>query len=109
MPHEVLDGRSVRHHFACAVAGFLQLERTMRILRRVTAATAGIIIAAITGCANPRTQANIITSLNDAANEITGLKNDMAQLQTQVDSLRTMVMQQDSLISRIAAVNNIPR
>src|SRR6478752_4309616 len=59
-----------------------------------------VIVAGTASCANPRTEANVATALNDAANEISGLKNDMALLQTQVDSLRTMVMQQDSLINR---------
>ena len=70
---------------------------------------AAAIIAGGASCGNPRTEANVATALNDAANEIGGLKNDIAQLQTQIDSLRTIVLQQDSLINRIAAVNNIPR
>jgi len=67
------------------------------------------VVAAGASCANPRTEANVATALNDAANEISGLKNDIALLQIQLDSLRTTVMHQDSLINRIAAVNNIPR
>jgi peptidoglycan hydrolase CwlO-like protein len=70
---------------------------------------AAAIITATASCTSPRAEANMATALNDAANEISGLKNDVAQLQTQIDSLHTMVMQQDSLINRIAAVNNIPR
>ena len=60
------------------------------------------------GCANPRAEANVAQALNDAANEINGLKNDIAQLQTELDSIRTVVIKQDSTITRIAAVNNIP-
>jgi peptidoglycan hydrolase CwlO-like protein len=60
------------------------------------------------GCANPRTETNVAQALNDAANEISGLKNDLADLQTQMDSLRTTVAKQDTLIQRIMAVNNIP-
>jgi hypothetical protein len=76
---------------------------------RIATAIAVAIMAGTASCANPRTEANFATALNDAANEINGLKSDVAQLQTQVDSLHTMLMQQDSLINRIAAVNNIPR
>jgi peptidoglycan hydrolase CwlO-like protein len=65
--------------------------------------------ACLDGCANPRTEANVGQALNDAANEISGLKNDLADLQGQVDSLRTTVAKQDTLIQRIMAVNNIPR
>jgi hypothetical protein len=78
-----------------------------RFLRAATAGAAVVLSAA--SCANPRTQANIAAALSDAADEISGLKNDIAQLQTQLDSLRATVAHQDTLINRIAAVNNIPR
>jgi peptidoglycan hydrolase CwlO-like protein len=63
---------------------------------------------ATTSCANPRAEAAVAQALNDAATEINGLKSDVAQLQTQIDSLHQIVMKQDSTIARIAAVNNIP-
>jgi peptidoglycan hydrolase CwlO-like protein len=59
-------------------------------------------------CANPRTEANVAQALNDAATEISGLKNDISDLQSQMDSLRTILAKQDSTISRIADVNHIP-
>jgi outer membrane murein-binding lipoprotein Lpp len=67
------------------------------------------IVAIVAGCSNPRSEANVAQALNDAANEISGLKNDLAQLQTELDSVRTTVAKQDTLIGRIMAVNNIPR
>jgi septal ring factor EnvC (AmiA/AmiB activator) len=54
-------------------------------------------------CTNPRAEAATAQALNDAANEIGGLKNDVAQLQTDLDSLRTVVAKQDSAISRLVA------
>ena len=62
----------------------------------------------LASCANPRTEANVAQALNDAAGEISGLKNDISDLQSQMDSLRTIVAKQDSTISRIAEVNHIP-
>jgi outer membrane murein-binding lipoprotein Lpp len=62
-----------------------------------------------TACVNPRAEANMAQALNDAANEIGGLKSDIAQLQTDLDSLRQAVAKQDTIISRIAEVNHIPR
>ncbi|HMA24962.1 MAG TPA: hypothetical protein VKP00_13230 [Gemmatimonadaceae bacterium] len=44
-------------------------------------------------------------ALNDAANEIGGLKSDVAQLQTDLDSLRSVVARQDSVINRIVAAS----
>jgi septal ring factor EnvC (AmiA/AmiB activator) len=81
----------------------------MRILRRRTLAVAFAAAAPIfAACGNPRTEANVAQALNDAANEISGLKNDIAQLSTEIDSLRQIVVKQDSNIARIAAANNIP-
>jgi len=68
-----------------------------------------VSLAALSACVNPRTEANVATALNDAANEMAGLKNDLAVLQTQLDSLRGVVAKQDTVIGRLAEVNHIPR
>lgn len=60
------------------------------------------------GCANPRTEANTAQALNDAANEISGLRSDVADLETRLDSLHDIVAHQDTTIRRIAAVYNVP-
>ena len=65
--------------------------------------------AAAASCTTPREQAAVVQALNDAANEIGGLKSDVAQLQSDLDSLRQVVAKQDTIISRIAEVNHIPR
>jgi hypothetical protein len=71
-------------------------------------ALAGSLVL-LPGCVNPRAEANVAAALNDAANEMAGLKNDLATLQTQLDSLRAIVAKQDTVIGRIAEVNHIPR
>jgi len=60
-------------------------------------------------CGNPRNEANIAQALQDAGSEMNSLKGDIAQLQQDMDSLRTVVAKQDSLITRIATVTNVPR
>ena len=62
----------------------------------------------VAACSNPRVNANVAQQLNDAAAEINSLRNDLAQVQGDLDSLRIVVIKQDSTISRIAAVNHIP-
>jgi peptidoglycan hydrolase CwlO-like protein len=62
-------------------------------------------IASSVGCANPRAEAATAQALNDAANEIGGLKNDVAQLQTDLDSLRSVVAKQDTVLTRIVAAS----
>ncbi len=71
--------------------------RTLRLLALV------VSTALVAACTNPRAEAAVAQALNDAANEIGGLKNDIAQLQTDVDSLRQVVARQDSAITRIVA------
>jgi hypothetical protein len=72
----------------------------MRSLRPLFVAAA--LLGAMS-CTNPRAEAATAQALNDAANEIGGLKNDVAQLQTDLDSLRSVVARQDSVLSRIVA------
>jgi len=76
----------------------------MRPLRLLLVSSAALFSAA---CGNPRSEAAVAQALNDAANEIGGLKNDIAQLQTDLDSLRNVVARQDSTITRIVA--GLPR
>jgi len=71
----------------------------MRILRTLLVGS----VALCAGCGNPRAEAATAQALNDAANEISGLKNDIGQLQTDLDSLRGVVAKQDSAIVAIKA------
>ena len=77
----------------------------MRLVRVVVVCAS----VAAASCTTPRDQAAIAQALNDAANEIGGLKSDVAQLQSDLDSLRQVVAKQDTIISHIAEVNHIPR
>jgi septal ring factor EnvC (AmiA/AmiB activator) len=72
-------------------------------------ASAAALLLAATSCANPRAEAAIIQELNDAASEISAVKGDVAQLQSDVDSLRQVVAKQDTVISRLVEVTHVPR
>lgn len=78
-------------------------------MRRLSALVLASSLTVLSACVNPRAEANVAQALNDAANEIAGLKNDIAVLQTQLDSLRDVVAKQDTTIGRLAEVNHIPR
>ena len=72
--------------------------------------TAGLLAAAATlvGCMSPRTQANIAQALNDASTQISAVQQDMEDMQGEIDSLRQVVARQDTLIGRLATLNNMP-
>jgi septal ring factor EnvC (AmiA/AmiB activator) len=72
-------------------------------MRRTSSLIMVCAVLCTASCTNPRAEAATAQALNDAANEIGGLKNDVAQLQTDLDSLRTVVAKQDSAISRLVA------
>jgi hypothetical protein len=114
----MLDARGQRHHFPVdrlnlfivfSDPSFFALPAMAKLMPIFRSLLAAALLVSAGSCVNPRAQANIVQALGDAATEISGLKNDIAQLQTDMDSLRVIVIRQDSLINRIAAVNNIPR
>lgn len=71
-------------------------------------ACAACLAPFLAGCSNPRSDASVAQALNDAANEIGGVKSDIALLESEIDSLRTVIAKQDTTIQHIAAVYNIP-
>ena len=68
---------------------------------RLFAFTFAVAVAA--SCTNPRSEAATAQALSDAATEIGGLKNDLAQLQTDLDSLRVIVAKHDTVLTKIEA------
>jgi septal ring factor EnvC (AmiA/AmiB activator) len=105
-PKWKLDASAVCNHFAAHRLVHPHISFAMRPIRLLVLPVFAVTLAS---CTNPRAEANMAQALNDAANEIGGLKSDIAQIQTDLDSLRSVVAKQDSVINRIAAANNIPR
>ena len=77
-------------------------------LARLPALLSLSVVVLAASCTNPRVQAQTAQALNDAADQISGLQSDVADLSTQLDSLRSVVAHQDTTIRRIAAVYNVP-
>jgi len=66
------------------------------------------ICALLASCRDPRAEANIAEAMIQVGTEMSALRQDMAGLQNQVDSLRSVVARQDTMISRLAAAANVP-
>ena len=80
----------------------------MRSHRRPLSLLVAALAATLISCRDPRVEANVAQAMIQVGNEISGLQQDYAVLQSQVDSLRNVVARQDTLITRLAALANMP-
>lgn len=77
-------------------------RRAMLLLLAMPVAWAG-------GCiGNPTADAATSEAIHEIVNELGMLRDDNAVLQSQVDSLRTVVARQDSLLRQVANLSGIP-
>lgn len=60
------------------------------------------------GCRDPRAEANIAQAMTDVGIQITAMQQDYSILQGQVDSLRTVVARQDTIVIRLASMAGLP-
>lgn len=69
---------------------------------------APFLVLLLAGCRDPRAEANIAEAMTQVGVQLTAMQQDYAVLQAQVDSLSAVVARQDSLITRLAAMANLP-
>jgi peptidoglycan hydrolase CwlO-like protein len=69
---------------------------------------AATLILAASSCANPKVQAQIMTEVSRAADEINAQRQDMAIMQEQIDSLKFAMAKQDTVIKKLANLAGIP-
>lgn len=65
-------------------------------------------ITLLASCRDPRAEANIAEAMMQVGTEVSALRQDYAVLQSQVDSLRGVVARQDSMITKLASLANVP-
>lgn len=75
-------------------------------MRRTTMIVA--LAGALTGCRDPRAEANIAQAMTEVGTQITSMQQDYAILQGQVDSLRGVVARQDTILGRLASMAGLP-
>jgi hypothetical protein len=59
-------------------------------------------------CRDPRAEANIAEAMIQVGTEMSAMRQDLATLQNQLDSLRGVVAKQDTVIGRLATQENVP-
>ena len=82
------------------------------IFRRITLVRAASIAAALalsTGCRSPQQDAYLVEQLRQMADELNASRQQTADIQTELDSLRVVVARQDTLLTRLAAMAGLPR
>jgi hypothetical protein len=68
-----------------------------------------LALALPAGCRSPQADAYLIEQMRQMAEELNASRQQTADLQTQLDSLRMVVVRQDSLLTRLAGMAGIPR
>jgi hypothetical protein len=73
---------------------------------------AGSIAAALAlsaGCRSPQQDAYLIEQIRQMGDELNASRQQSADLQSQLDSLRAAVARQDTLLTRLAGMAGVPR
>jgi hypothetical protein len=60
------------------------------------------------GCRDPRAEANIAQAMIDVGTQLSAMQQDYSILQGELDSLRTVVARQDTIIGRLASLAGLP-
>jgi hypothetical protein len=65
--------------------------------------------AFLTSCRSPQADTYMLEQLRQMADELNASRQQAADLQTQLDSLRFIVARQDTLLTRLAGMAGVPR
>jgi hypothetical protein len=84
------------------------LESSSRELPRMRKAILIATCWVMSGCRDPRAEANIAQAMTEVGTTLNSMQQDYAILQNQVDSLRTVVARQDTIIGRLAGMAGLP-
>jgi hypothetical protein len=81
-------------------------SRSSTLLRHGCLALALMLLAS---CRSPQADAYLIEQLRQMADELNASRQQAADIQTQLDSLRLVVARQDTLLTRLAGMAGVPR
>jgi hypothetical protein len=82
------------------------LARPRGILRRAALGAALVVLGA---CRSPQADAFIVEQIRQLGEELNAARQQEAQTQADLDSLRTVVARQDTLLTRLAGMAGISR
>ena len=67
-----------------------------------------LAVLASLSCNDPRAQANIAQAMMEAQTVLSEMRQDLGDLHNQVDSLKTVAAQQDTVIRQLANLAGLP-
>jgi hypothetical protein len=85
----------------------MSIHSRVRFRRGLLAGAATLALAS--GCRSPQSDAYLIEQLRQMADELNASRQQAADLQSQIDSLRVVVAKQDTLLTRLAGMAGVPR
>jgi len=66
-------------------------------------------LTSVAGCRSPQSDAYLLEQLKQMADELNASRQQTADLQTEIDSLRVVVAKQDTLLTKLAGMAGVPR
>jgi hypothetical protein len=66
-------------------------------------------LVSVTGCRSPQSDAYLLEQMKQMGDELNGSRQQAADLQAQIDSLRSVVAKQDTLLTRLAGMAGVPQ
>ena len=78
-------------------------------ISRLRVASITVALALFAGCRSPQQDAFLIEQLRQMADELNASRQQTADIQTQLDSLRVVVARQDTLLTRLAGMAGVPK
>lgn len=73
------------------------------------AGSVALALALAPGCRSPQSDAYLIEQMRQMADELNASRQQTSDIQTQLDSLRSVVARQDTLLTRLAGMAGVPR
>jgi septal ring factor EnvC (AmiA/AmiB activator) len=80
-----------------------------RGLTFVRIGSTAVALALMAGCRSPQQDAYLVEQLRQMADELNASRQQTADIQTELDSLRVVVARQDTLLTRLAGMAGVPR
>jgi hypothetical protein len=66
-----------------------------------------VALCIATGCRSPMSDATMVEQLRQLADELNAGRQEAAQMHEQIDSLRTVIARQDTLLRTLAGMANV--